>query len=152
MRAAEASTDNWPASGCSDITTRASADALPSVHGRALGGPDQALDLFVRESGQAARILGDGDAALLVGAGLADPTQVESRVDRILELDGPPASLGVPLGQGVEPLRAHAHVRDLVGQHVVHGLLDDRIADLARDMDELIEDVAGQTLEAPVDS
>src|SRR5262247_2760543 len=99
MRAAEASTENWPASGCSGIrepgergcpaiSRRANADALPSVDGRALGGPDQALDLLVRESGQAARFLGDGDADLLVGAVLADPTQVESRVDRFLELDG----------------------------------------------------------------
>src|SRR5687768_18204274 len=59
------------------------------------------------------------------------------RSDRVLELDGPPPPLGIALGQLVQPARAHAHVRDLVGQHVVHRVLDDGIADLPGDVDEL---------------
>src|SRR5262249_36065708 len=65
-------------------------------------------------------------------------------VDGLLELDGPAPPLGIVAGQLGEPLRAHANVGDLVGEHEVHRALHDRIADLPGDVDELIEHVAGQ--------
>src|SRR5205823_11171762 len=46
----------------------------------------------------------------------------------------------------------HAHVGDRGGEHEVHGAVEDRVADLPRDVDELVEHVAGQALEAAVDA
>src|SRR5882724_9152607 len=126
--------------------------AASSIHLGALGALHQPLDLLVGEARELARLLGDRDRHQLVVAVLAAAAQVEALVDRLLELDRLAPALGVAARQLVEPARAHAHVRDLVGQHVVHRLLDDRIADLLRDVDELVEDVARQALEATVDA
>src|SRR2546425_8027066 len=121
-----------------------------SVHGGALRAADEALDLLVGEAGETARLLGDRDGDFLVVAVQADAPEVEALVDRLLELDRATPTLGIALGQLVEPLRPHAHVRDLVGEHEVHGPLDDRVADLAGDVHELVEDVTGQPLEPAV--
>src|SRR5437867_1285212 len=87
-----------------------------------------------------------------MGAVQANAAEIEALVDRLLELDGPPPPVGVSLRELVQPPRAHAHVGDLVGQHEIDRALDDGIADLARDVDQLVEDVAGQALEATIDA
>src|SRR5207244_1120086 len=123
-----------------------------SIDGRALGAADEPLDLVVGEPGETASVPGDRDADLIGGAVLADAAQVEALVDRLLKLDRAPAPLGIAPGQLVEPARAHPHVGDLVGQHVVDRALDDGVAQPDRDADELGEDVAGQPLEPAVDA
>src|SRR5439155_5586222 len=123
-----------------------------SIHLRALRALDEPLDLLVGEAGELARLLGDRDRHHLVVAVLAAAAEVEALVDRLLELDRLAPALGVAARQLVEPAGAHPHVRDLVRQHVVHRLLDDRVADLLRDVDELVEHVAGEALEAAVDA
>src|SRR6266511_2058177 len=69
-----------------------------------------------------------------------------------MELDGAASSLGIALRQLGQPLGAHAYMRDLVGEDEVHGALEERVADLPRDVDELVEDIAGQPLEPAVDT
>ena len=113
---------------------------------------DEALDLLVGEARELPGLGRDGDGHHLVVAEPAGAAEVEALVDGLLELDRLAAALRVALGQPGQPLRAHAHVGDLVGQHEVHGALEDGIAHLLADVDELVEDVAGQALEAPVDA
>src|SRR5688572_29569877 len=139
MRRAESSTVWWPESGW-----------VMSVDLRALGTLHEAVDLLVGEAGEAARVLGDGNGDDIVRAVLAGAAEVEALVDGFLELDGSAAALRVAARELVQTARAHPHVRDLIREHVVHGALDDGIADLGRDVDELVEDIARQALEAPV--
>src|SRR4029453_8492331 len=117
---------------------------------RALGGLDEALDLLVGEAAELPRLRGDGDQHRVVLAVLPHPAEVEALVDGLLELDGPAPALRIALGELGEPLRAHAHVGDLVGEPEVPRPLQDGIAHLPGDVDELVEDVAGQALEAAV--
>src|SRR2546428_10644658 len=90
------------------------------VHGGALRAADEALDLLVGEAGETARLLGDRDGDFLVAAVQADAPEVEALVDRLLELDRATPTLGIPLGQLVEPLTPPAHVRDPDGEHRDH--------------------------------
>src|SRR5262249_55310623 len=123
-----------------------------SVDRGALRAAGELVDLLVGEAGQSARFLGDRDADLLVRAVQTDAAEVEALVDRLLERDGLLSPVGIALGELVEPARAHAHVGDLVGQHEIDGALDDGITDLARDVNQLVEDVAGQAFEATIDA
>src|SRR5437016_4322520 len=108
MSRADASTEKAPASGWAVMgRTR-----RRSVHLRALRALDEPLDLLVREAGELAGVLGDGDRHQLVLAILAGAAEVEALVDRVLELDGLAPALGIATRQLVEPARAHPHVRD----------------------------------------
>src|SRR5262249_47877361 len=82
----------------------------------------------------------------------ASAAQVEALVDRFLEFDGAAPALGVATRELIEPARTHTDVRDLVSKHIVDRLLDDRVADLLRDVNQLIEDVAREPFEAPIDA
>src|SRR5208337_4696491 len=77
--------------------------------------------------------------------------EVEQLVDAVLERLRPLQALGVTFSELAHPLRAHADVSDLVGEHVVYRSLDNRIAHLLRDANQLLEDVARQSLEAAID-
>src|SRR5438105_10597923 len=114
MRRAATSTLKCPWSGC----------AGSLVNLGALRALDEPLDLLVGEAGQAAGVLGDRDGHHLVMPVLPGAPEVEALVDRVLELDGAAPALGVAPRQLVEPARAHAHVGDLVGQHVVDRALE----------------------------
>src|SRR5437899_3797989 len=107
MRFAEASTEKCPASVCAVTAARL------SVHRGALRRLDEAVDLLVGEAGEPARLGGDRDRHRLGVALPTDAAHVEPLVDRLLELDRAPAPLGIPLGQPVERLRAHADAGDL---------------------------------------
>src|SRR5512146_595094 len=125
-----------------------------SVGGAGAGSGDQAVDFLFAEAGQQARFAGDRDglrAARHVVDRLARAACIEQIVDAVLELLRAPQPLGVALGQLAHPLRAHPHVSNLVGQHVVDCALDNLVAVFLRDSDELIEDVAGEPLKAAVD-
>src|SRR5262249_21275139 len=128
------------------------AAARRSVDLRSLGRLDQTLDLFLGEAGQAPHVRGDRDGHRIVVALAPHAAQVEALVDALLELDRAPPTLGVALGEPRQPLRAHADVRDLVGQDEIDGTLEDRVADLPRDVHELVKDVARQPFEAAVDA
>src|SRR3982751_2897324 len=101
----DASTENAPASGCAVI----GAAARRSVHLRALGALDEPLDLLVREPGELARVLRDGDGDQLVLAVLPGAAEIEALVDGVLELDRLAPPFRVTARELVEPARAHAH-------------------------------------------
>src|SRR4029450_4176550 len=82
----------------------------------------------------------------------AAAAEVEALVDGLLELDGLAAALRIVLGQPGQPLRAHAYVGDVVGEHEIDRALEDGMTQLLADVDELIEDVTGQPLKAAVDA
>src|SRR5262245_44174575 len=124
MRRAESSTEVKPESGW--VT------ALIDL--RALRRLDQPLDLLVGEAAEGARLARDRDRDGGVVAILPDAAEVEPLVDGLLELDGAAPSLGVALGEPRQPLRSHPHVRDLVGEDVIHRALEDGIAQLPRDV------------------
>src|SRR5207253_8907866 len=106
----------------------------------------------VREAGELAGLGGDGDGHHFMVPELAGPAQIEALVDGLLELDGLAPPLHIDFGQLREPLRPHAHMGDLVGEDEVQRALQYGIADLIADVDELVEDVARETLETPVDA
>src|SRR5207249_9431117 len=95
----------------------------PPLNLEACGPLPQALNLLGREAAELACLLRDRDGHGLMVAVLPRAAQVEALVDRLLELDGLATPLGVAARELVEPARAHADVRDLVGQHVVDRLL-----------------------------
>src|SRR5258706_12600870 len=148
MSREDASTENAPASGWA-VMGRTEGG---SVHLRALRALDEPLDLLVREAGELARLFRDRDGHELVLAVLPGAAEIEALVDRVLELDGLAPALCIATRELVEPPRAHAHVRDLVGEHEIHGALDDGIAELPRDVHELVEHVARKAFEAAVDT
>src|SRR5215475_10422730 len=86
------------------------------VHRRALGAANEAFDLLVGESSEAANVLGDGDGHLLVMAVATRASQVEALVDGFLKLDGPAPPLRIVTGELGEPAGAHAHMGDLIGE------------------------------------
>src|SRR5439155_72100 len=81
-----------------------------------------------------------------------DPAEVEALVDVLLEIDRLAPAVGVPLGQLREPLGPHPDVGDLVGEDELDGALENRVTDLPRDVDQLVEDVAREPLEPAVDA
>src|SRR5207249_8707909 len=81
-----------------------------------------------------------------------DPAEVEALIDGFLKLDRLAPALGIPLGELREPLGPHPDVGDLIGEDELDGALEDRVADLPRDVDELVEDVAREPLEPAVDA
>ena len=78
--------------------------------------------------------------------------EVEEIVDVLLEHLRAGEALGIAFGQLAHPLRAHPHMRDLIGEDVVDGALDNRIAHLLRQPDELLEDIAREALEPAIDA
>ena len=78
--------------------------------------------------------------------------EAEQLVDDPLELEGPVAPLGVVLGEAAQPVGAHLHVGDLVGQHPVLAEAEDGVAAGLAELPHRVEDVDGQALEGPVDA
>ena len=95
-----------------------------------------------------AEVAGELDRVLLVLA--AEATEVEDRVDRALELERPLAALGVLVGEAAQPVGAHLHVGDLVGEHPVLAELEDRVARLVAELLHRAEHVDGEALERAV--
>src|SRR5216684_4736704 len=137
-----------------------------SVGRAASGGPVQTIDFFVGETGEQARLARNGDRGVEVYLFVAErerhlgrrfargaaTLEVEEVVDVRLEVERALEAFGVALGQLAHPLRAHAHVGDLVGQHVVDGAFDNRVTHPLREPDDLLEDVAGESFETAVDT
>src|SRR5205085_12544560 len=76
--------------------------------------------------GQTAEVAREAEEALVVLAPL--PTEAEQLVDRALELEGLLAALLVVDGEAPQPVGAHLHVGDLIGQHPVLAQRHDRVA------------------------
>src|SRR5437667_6518540 len=115
----------WTSVNCSGVTsTRATLGSGLLGGGRCFRlrlGLDchlgEIVDLVVAEAGHLAELARELDRVLV---GLApEPTQAEQLVDRALELERLFSPLRVVLGQPAQPVRAHLHVRDLVGEHPV---------------------------------
>jgi hypothetical protein len=114
------------------------------------GDLDQLGDLVVGEAGQPAEVAGQVDGAVLLLA--AEAAEAEDLVDRLLEVEGVLQALLVVGGEPAQPVGAHLHVGDLVGQHPVLAEVQDRVlADLA-ELAHRVEHVDGQALEGPVDA
>ena len=119
--------------------------------GVGLGGDvDELADLVVGEAGQAAEVAGQVDRVLLLLA--AEAAEAEQLVDRLLEVERLLLALGIVDGDAPQPVRAHLHVGDLVGQHPVLAELEHRIAERGAEVLHRLEHVDGQALEGPVDA
>ena len=84
------------------------------------------VDLLVGEAGQLAEAAGQLDRAVVLLA--PDAADGEQLVDHALELERPGPPLGIVGGDAAQPVRAHLHVGDLVGEHPVLAELEDRVA------------------------
>ena len=115
---------------------------------RLAGERGEGVVLLVGEAGELAEAAGELDRVLVVLA--AEPTEVEDRVDRALELERTLAALRVLLGEAAQPVRAHLHVGDLVGEHPVLAELEHRVARLGAELLHGAEDVDREALEHAV--
>ncbi len=105
---------------------------LPRLLGRLAGDLGEVVHLLVGEAGQLAEAAGEADGAVVVLA--AEPAEREQLVDDALELEGPLAALRVVVGEPAQPVGAHLHVGDLVGQHPVLAELEHRVARLVAEL------------------
>ena len=80
----------------------------------------------------------------------AQATEVEQPVDGALELEGPGLTVLVVLGDLAQPVRAHLHVGDLVGEHPVLAEPQHRVGDLLGEVAHRGEDIDGEAFERPV--
>src|SRR2546423_1240225 len=108
------------------------------------------VELVVGKPGQTAEVAREAEEALVVLAPL--PTEAEQLVDRALELEGLLAALLVVDGEAPQPVGAHLHVGDLIGQHPVLAQRHDRVAAFHAELAHGVEHVDGQPLEGPVDA
>ena len=88
---------------------------------------------------------------VLVGLA-AESTEAEQLVDGALEVERPLAPLGVILGETTQPVGAHLHVGDLVGEHPVFAELEHRVAGKVAELLHGVEHVDRQTFERTVDA
>ena len=109
---------------------------------------DELGDLVFGESGQAAELASEVNRVLLFLA--AEAAEAEQLVDRPLEVERLLAPLGVRVGEAPQPVRAHLHVGDLVGEHPVLAEVQDGIAGGITEVAHRVEHVDGQTFEGAV--
>src|SRR5207237_5610065 len=107
------------------------------------------VGFLVGEAGERAEAARELDRVLVVLA--AEAAEVEDRVDGALELERALASGGIGLGEAPEPIRAHLHVRDFVGEHPVLAELEHRVVRLAAALLHRVEYVDRQPSECALD-
>ena len=108
---------------------------------------DQLGDLVVGEAGEPAEVARQMHGVLVALA--AEPAEAEQLVDGLLEVERLFLSLRVLGREAPQPVAAHLHVRDLVGQHPVLGELEHRIGQHRAEVAHGLEHVDRQTLQAP---
>src|SRR5436190_3553044 len=148
----------WTSVNCSGVTsTRATLGSALFGGGRCFRlrlGLDRHLgelvDLVVAEAGHLAELARELDR-VLVGLA-AEPAQAEQLVDRALELERLLPPLGIVLGQPAQPVGAHLHVRDLVGEHPVLARRQHRVAGVVTEELHRVEHVDGEAFERAVDA
>ena len=77
----------------------------------------------------------------------AEPAEAEQLVDGALELERLALALFVVLGDGAQPVGAHLHVGDLVGEHPVLAEVEDGVTGQVAEVAHRVEHVDGEALE-----
>ena len=108
------------------------------------------VDLVIGESREFTEPAGETDRALVALAACA--AEAEQLVDDLLELERLGAPFRIILGDLAQPVRAHLHVGDLVGEHPVLAELEVRVAGEIAELLHLGEHVDRQALEGAVDT
>src|SRR5216683_3158522 len=111
----------------------------------------QAVDLFISKAGQFAGFTGDADRYLIGWSILPGATEVEQLIDMMLKIEGHLPPRRVVLGELAHPGAPHTHMGNLIGQDHIYRPLDDRIAELLGQMNQLRKDVTGQSFQPAVD-
>ena len=69
----------------------------------------------------------------------------------MLKIEGHLPPCRIVLGELAHPGAAHTHVGNLIGQDKIHRALDDRIAELLSELNQLRKDITGQPFQPTVD-
>ena len=122
----------------------------PRVHllARLSGDVGQGVHLVVLEARELPEAAGQAHGAVLLLA--AEATEAEQLVDHALELEGPLLARLVVRGELAEPVGAHLHVGDLVGEHPVLAELEHRVAGDVAELAHRVEHVDGEPFEGAV--
>src|SRR5262245_2924738 len=134
----------------SRVATSASLSPTLSVRHAGTRRLHQPVDFFISKAGQLAGFTRDADRYLIGWSILPGAAEVEQLINVMLKIEGHLPPYRVVLGELAHPGTAHTHVGDLIGQDKIHRSLDDRIAKLFGELNQLRKDVTGQPFQPAV--
>src|SRR5207244_13557133 len=110
----------------------------------------QAVDLCISKASHFAGFTGDADRHLIGWSILPGATEVEQLINMMLKIESHLPPRRVVLGELAHPGAAHTHVGNLIGQDKIHRALDDRIAELLSELNQLGKDITGKPFQPTV--